>query len=1296
MKKKMKSLGLIIGIGLLALVLFGFKGDGVKAADVGLPHHYEFNYNGVNYKHNSIIPVTSTNAWIQVEGKNSDGSAWSEKPDKITWQILEGGNVIGVKYDGTDKENQAQIIPNRPGRAILRVEVEAENKAGFTITTELLATLDVKLAIKKEVLTGIGPEKKDMVVVLDYDKEDFRKFDSKQLRLEIFPDKVKGDDDKEKELPQSIDSLKWVSLKDDIASVDSENDRGKIEGVGAGTTVVRVETIPSASGGKAEEDTVPVIVLPKFKLADQKKVDVDGKEVDIYSSKTRILSKDAGYFAGDRTLINDIAFDIDSNAINATNLQWEIVDDNGKHSSMKITPNPYGYDVKVTNAKMGDYTIFAYSNDKYKGEIDHTAMNIRIPFKLKSNDILMNVGDVYDILENSTLINLNNFDVKIDDTGIVDFKNGKNEIIAKKRGDTKINIRPKDGAPPIYDANGEPFKGITINVKVIDGISLNISRTTMFVGSKLRLEANVTDPFQEIEWTSSDNSLATVDENGIVTALRVGDGVKITATVKIDGVTKQATAIIDIIPSITKIEITPENVNLKLQEEATLIAKLTPANIKGVELVWKSSNEKVVDFVKTEATSARIVGKSSGTAVITAVNKDNVVMGYAYVTVAQPVTGIKLSDTNLTLRPSAKHQLYATIMPENATNKNIIWRTSDDTIASVDENGLVTVKTTGRVVITAVSAEDEKIKATCEINSIIPVTGINIKNKTIYMNVGGTDKIDYEILPANANDKKVTFTSTNPSVATVDANGNLKGINQGMAVILVRTDSGHLEYATVFVTQQATDIIIDAKDVFLKSGQTYDVKVTYIPAGSASTRILWESTNLNVVTVDQNGKLTAKDPGTAIVIARTETGRTAFINVHVVKGLTGITITPLEKELFIGEEFQYNLTFIPADATHQGVKWTSSNTSVASIDEATGKVKALKAGSTIITAISTEGNHKVIAMLTVKELATTIELNHTSYRLGLNTTFTLEATIASSVSNQKIRWTSSNPSVATVNQNGKVTGKKLGKATITAIAQDGSLVSASCNVEVVRKATKITMNKPFVSLSTGKSETLKTIITPKNTTYKGVKWSSSDESIVAVDANGRITGIQIGRAVITATIKDDPSMKAVANVEVVKYEPPKKPEHKPITSITVPNQKITMLKGEKVSVKAAVRPVDTSEGYSWSSNSNSIATVNKKTGMITAKSTGVATITVMADSGAAANIEVTVIGLDRTSMQLVQYSTDFIMIEGYRGSVNWYSENPSIATVSGGKIISRSPGTTNIVAVVNGKKLVCRVTVRKG
>ena len=226
-------------------------------------------------------------------------------------------------------------------------------------------------------------------------------------------------------------------------------------------------------------------------------------------------------------------------------------------------------------------------------------------------------------------------------------------------------------------------------------------------------------------------------------------------------------------------------------------------------------------------------------------------------------------------------------------------------------------------------------------------------------------------------------------------------------------------------------------------------------------------------------------------------------------------------ELNEGETATLAATVKPDNASDKTVTWSSSKTSVATVD-ANGKVTAVAEGNATITAKA--GNKSATCSVTVTKNVVAVEsitLDKSSLELNEGETATLVATVKpDNATNKTVTWSSSRTSVATVDANGKVTAVAEGTATITAQAGDKT---ASCTVTVKKKVVaveSVTLDKSSLELTEGETATIIATVKPDNATNKTVTWSSSNASVASVDANGTVTAVAEGSATITAKAGD--------------------------------------------------------------------------------------------------------------------------------------------------------------------------------
>jgi len=146
------------------------------------------------------------------------------------------------------------------------------------------------------------------------------------------------------------------------------------------------------------------------------------------------------------------------------------------------------------------------------------------------------------------------------------------------------------------------------------------------------------------------------------------------------------------------------------------------------------------------------------------------------------VTGISLAPETLTLNAGESINLNAAVQPDDATNKTLIWSSSDTGVATVDANGKVTAVKAGSAVIT-VKSEDGGKTATCNITVVVLSTGITLDKTELDMKIGEAVTLKATVLPENATDKRVSWLSGDPSVASVDDAGKVTALKEGVAII---------------------------------------------------------------------------------------------------------------------------------------------------------------------------------------------------------------------------------------------------------------------------------------------------------------------------------------------------------------------------------------------------------------------------------------------------------------------------------------------------------------------------------
>ena len=657
------------------------------------------------------------------------------------------------------------------------------------------------------------------------------------------------------------------------------------------------------------------------------------------------------------------------------------------------------------------------------------------------------------------------------------------------------------------------------------------------------------------------------------------------------------------------------------------------------------------------------------------------------------VESVTLDITEITLVEGTEADLKATVLPEDATDPSISWSSSDTLVVRVADGKVKALKP-GKATVTALSGEKS---ATCEVTvekKFIPVSSVELDKAILTLVEGEEAVLSATVLPADATDPSVTWSSSDASVATVDG-GKVKTLKPGKATITAK--AGEKE-ATCEVTVEkrfipVSSITLSQSTLTLVEGDEAVLSATVLPADATDPSVTWSTSDASVATVD-GGKVKTLKPGKTTISAKAGE-KEATCEVTVEKKFIPVSSIALSQStltLVEGEEAVLSATVLPADATDPSVSWSTSDASVATVDG--GKVKTLKPGKVTVTARA--GEKEATCEVTVEKRfipVSSIALNQSSLTLVEGDEATLSATVLpADATDPGVSWSTSDASVATV-AGGKVVAVKEGKATITAKAGEKE---ATCEVTVEKKfipVSSVELSRSSCALVEGDEITLSATVLPADATEPGITWSTSDASVATVDG-GNVKTLKPGKATITAKAGEK---EATCTVTVEK-------RFIPVSSIALNQSSLTLVEGDEATLSATVLPADATEpGITWSTSDASVATVTD--GQVKAVAPGKATITAKAgekEATCAVTVEkklipATSITLDRTELTLLAEEsgslTAMVKPLNTTDAVTWTSSNPSVASVYSGWIVAHQVGETTITARAGELSATCKVTV---
>ena len=238
---------------------------------------------------------------------------------------------------------------------------------------------------------------------------------------------------------------------------------------------------------------------------------------------------------------------------------------------------------------------------------------------------------------------------------------------------------------------------------------------------------------------------------------------------------------------VTGVSLNTNTLTLNVSEVATLTATITPNDADNQRVTWSSDNTAIA----TVNANGVVTAVAGGTTRITVRTEDGGHTATATVIVSTPTTGVTLNKRTLELAVRETETLIATVEPSDATNPNVTWRSSDNAIATVNANGIVTAVAAGTTTITVTTADGAHTDYATVTVVTVSVTGVTLDRNEFTLFIGETQTLTATIIPANATNLNVVWYSGNSSVATVDDNGVVTAISSGTAYIIVFTEDGN-------------------------------------------------------------------------------------------------------------------------------------------------------------------------------------------------------------------------------------------------------------------------------------------------------------------------------------------------------------------------------------------------------------------------------------------------------------------------------------------------------------------------
>ncbi|MCR5250208.1 MAG: leucine-rich repeat protein [Lachnospiraceae bacterium] len=465
-----------------------------------------------------------------------------------------------------------------------------------------------------------------------------------------------------------------------------------------------------------------------------------------------------------------------------------------------------------------------------------------------------------------------------------------------------------------------------------------------------------------------------------------------------------------------------------------------------------------------------------------------------------PVESVILSSESITLEEGVQWAITAKVLPENSTSSNLVWASTDETVAEVVGTGcgaLITAKRIGECVISATAKNGVSAKCSvsvCEAGE--KIVKIELSSSTLRIKEGETATITARVTPESASDKFLNWTSSDPFVADVSYDGGsalVRAVGKGSATITAMAPGGVSANCMVTVTDSNAGALVESITLSdtkfsMKKGDKKDLIASILPVEAAEADLTWVSNNEKVVTISGTGKkvtLTAMGEGNAKVTVSAKNGVMASCDVTI-RGNSPMNPTePIDEKttelhLVKGQKFTLSET-----------GWISGDKQALSIS----KKNVLTAKKVTTSPIKLKKGSRIIDVYITKPSM-------------VSKTITLQAGSSQKISfnydkeHLKVQWYSNAPDIATVSDEGKVKAVAKGTATITAYV-NGSAYTCKVKVNEDIPAVDRTLH---MTLNGNKTISVKGV--------KKVTWVSDDIGIVSVTKKNKITANAIGETVL--------------------------------------------------------------------------------------------------------------------------------------------------------------------------------------
>jgi uncharacterized protein YjdB/photosystem II stability/assembly factor-like uncharacterized protein len=506
------------------------------------------------------------------------------------------------------------------------------------------------------------------------------------------------------------------------------------------------------------------------------------------------------------------------------------------------------------------------------------------------------------------------------------------------------------GSATIRAQAGAAIASVPVTVRGVLGVTLAPPAAPLRTGDTLSLRASVqADPDVPtgVTWSSSNPAVALVSAAGVITALVPGTTTIIASATAQPTMTARAE--LTVWPR-RVLALSPDSLRLARAQTQQVAATLVLEPGVPTTLRWESSNPAVATVSQTGMVTATGVGAALITAIADA---DATLRRSIVVAVTPSVTSVRITPTDVQVAPAQTAQLEAVVEGDAGINTAVRWSSSNSGIAHVSAQGVLTGVALGSAIITATSVQDPTRAASITVSVAQRPIQLSVSPSTATIGVGGTTTFAAQVTADAGVPTTVTWTSSNPAVASINASGVATGVAVGTATVTATSTADPTRRATAQVTVSARAIALRPDTVRVARTQTATITAELVLDAGQPRTVQWRSSNPAIATVSPAGVVTGVAVGTAQITAVADADTTLRRTIPAIVGpfIGTLSVSPTSAQLQPNQTLQVTSTLAADPGVNTGVSWSSSAPAIASVS-ASGLITALALGNATITARS--------------------------------------------------------------------------------------------------------------------------------------------------------------------------------------------------------------------------------------------------------------------------------------------------------------------------------------------------------